>query len=140
MVMKHHPAHKKIVLIDDDTDFLELCAKRLRHHGFHVELFDDPAAAMKAIRSERPDLVISDVKMPGLNGFEVCDCLRSQTKTSQVPIILMTGLKDKRQYVESLNVGRIYFLTKPFESDEFLSTIRTALDDSIQFEEHLTKI
>jgi len=131
-------AKERIVMIDDEEDYLLLCARRLRHHGYRVEIFTDAAKALKHIRTSKPDLIITDIKMPGLNGLEVCDCVRSLRQTNSTPIILMTGLKDKREYVESLNMESLFFMSKPFESDEFITTVKIALESSFQVDE-LTK-
>ena len=74
-----------------------------------------------------------------LNGFEVCDLLRSGDPTKYTPIILMTGYHEKREYVESLDADLLFFMEKPFENKELLSTIRAALDSPSDSEERLTK-
>ena len=132
-------ANERVFVIDDDEDFLEVCARRLEANRYQVSRFLNAADAVKAMRSAKPDLIISDVKMPGLNGLEVCDLIRSSEQTKETPIIIMTGFKGKREYVESLNIKSLFFMSKPFESDEFLSTVRTALDSAYLFDERTGK-
>ena len=132
-------ANERIFVIDDDNDFLEVCTKRLEANRYRVNRFLNAADALKAMRSGKPDLVISDMKMPGLNGLEVCDLLRNNEKTRETPIIIVTGFKGKREYVESLNTKLLFFMSKPFESEEFLSTVRTALDSAYHFDERVGK-
>jgi DNA-binding response OmpR family regulator len=120
--------NERVFLIDDDSDFLEVCAKRLEAHHYQVDRFLNASDALKAVRLKKPDLIISDIKMEGLNGLEVCDLLRSNRHTKGTPIILMTGYQGKREYVESLNVPFLFFMSKPFKSEELLATVRTALD------------
>ncbi len=128
---------KRIFVIDDSEDLVELCKKRLEAKNYEVKCFLNAADAMKEIRLAKPDLVVSDMKMPGLNGLEVCDFLRSSAQTKEIPIILMTGYKGKRQYVESLNIQYLFFLLKPFEGKELLSTVQAALDSTVEFDERL---
>ncbi|MBI4387509.1 MAG: response regulator [Candidatus Omnitrophica bacterium] len=132
-------AQERIFIIDDDTDFLELCTKRLEHVGYQVRSFENASDAIKAIRNEKPDLVISDIKMPGLNGLEVCDLLRSNSFTKYIPMILMTGYVDKKAYVESLDAKPLFFVAKPFGAKDFLETVRTAIDSPFHLEEHFSK-
>ena len=127
---------KKIAIIDDEQDILSVCEQHLRGNGYEVAIFSDPAEALRAIRANRPDLVISDLKMPGLNGLEVCDFLRSFQATSDTPIILMTAFKDKRPFVESLNIKSLFFIEKPFEPTEFLKTVHVALATSYDADDY----
>ena len=120
--------HERVFLIDDDADFLEVCAKRLETRHYQVDRFSNASDALKAVRFKKPDLIISDIKMEGLNGLEVCDLLRSNRRTKGTPITLMTGYQGKREYVESLNVPSLFFMSKPFKSEELLATVRAALD------------
>jgi two-component system, OmpR family, alkaline phosphatase synthesis response regulator PhoP len=130
-------ANERIFMVDDDPDFLKVCSSRLASEGYQVETFEDANEAIRSIRSKKPDLVLSDVKMPGLNGLEVCDLLRHNEQTKNTPIILITGYKDKRQYVESLNISLLFFMVKPFSSKDLLSTVRMALDSAYNFEDQI---
>lgn len=126
---------KRIFLIDDDRDFLSVCLHRLKSKGYEVESFQEPNEAVRVARSEKPDLVISDIKMPGLNGLEICDLLWNSVETRQTPIILITGYHDKRKYVESLHNNHVFFMEKPFAGNELLSTVQAALDSAYEVEE-----
>ena len=130
-------AGERIFIIDDNIDFLEMCSKRLEHEGYQVCSFGNAHEAIKAIRIQKPDLVISDIKMPGLNGIEVCDLLGSNAYTRHIPIILMTGFFEKQAHIESLNIKPLFLLKKPFGAKDLLTTVRAAIDSSYDCEEHL---
>ncbi len=126
--------NKRIYVIDDDPDFLELARFRLQGNSFEVKTFDDAVKAVKAIRLHKPDLVMTDIKMPGLSGLEVYDLMRKNPKTSDVPIIFVTGFDGKREYVESFNDRSIFYMEKPFQNGELLATVHAAFESACDFQ------
>src|SRR3990167_4737435 len=108
---------EKIILIDDDETFVGLLAKRLAKSGYQTRTFTDPSEAVRQIREAEPDLIISDLRMPGLNGLEVCDLVRKNPDTRNVPIIMITGFPQAMEQIRCMNTNSIFFLQKPVDSE-----------------------
>ncbi|OGX03775.1 MAG: hypothetical protein A3G87_03930 [Omnitrophica bacterium RIFCSPLOWO2_12_FULL_50_11] len=123
---------ESIIIIDDDRDLSTLLERRLEGVGYHAKAFCNSAEAVKWIRETPPDLIISDVKMPGLNGFDVCDLVRNNLKTQHIPIIMITGIDEARQQLDHLDARGIYCLSKPVDPDDLSKVVRLALDSTCE--------
>lgn len=117
----------KITLIDDDEDLLTVLEKRLENHGYRAEVFTDPSEAVKHIRHETPDLVISDIRMPKLNGFEVYDLVKRDPKAQGIPFIMLTGLKKAETQMKSIEGSTVYHVSKHDGVEGLMKTIKDAL-------------
>jgi len=114
----------RILVVDDDTALAEMIGIVLRTEGFEPSFCDDGAAAVEAFRSVRPDLVLLDLMLPGLNGIEVCARIREE---SGVPIIMLTAKSDTTDVVKGLESGADDYVVKPFNPKELVARIRTRL-------------
>ncbi|MGL4339593.1 MAG: response regulator, partial [Rhodoglobus sp.] len=101
----------RILVIDDDTALAEMIGIVLRAEGFETFFCDDGAAAVEAFRSTRPDLLLLDLMLPGMDGIEVCSCIRQE---SGVPIIMLTAKSDTTDVVRGLESGADDYVVKPF--------------------------
>jgi two-component system KDP operon response regulator KdpE len=113
-----------ILVVDDERVVLEALSAILGGHGYRVRTAPNGPMALDAITSERPDLVLLDLAMPGLSGVEVCRRIRGY---SHVPILVLSALADEAQKVKALDAGADDYVTKPFGADELLARIRAAL-------------
>ena len=111
----------RILVVDDDQPIAEMVGIVLRAKGFDVITTSDGASALEAFTRLRPDLVLLDLMLPGIDGIEVCRRLR---KESGVPIIMLTARSDTADVVEGLEAGADDYLTKPFDNDELVARIR----------------
>lgn len=111
----------KVLLVDDDIDLLDVTAYALRRDGFSVIVATDGLQAMHRWQEDRPDLLVCDVTMPGLNGFEVCHRIR---QTSSTPVILLTALNGEEQIVKGFSLGADDYVTKPFSPRQLAMRIR----------------
>jgi class 3 adenylate cyclase len=93
--------------------------------GMHAEVLHDGAAALAAIAESRPDLVLLDVLLPGLSGFEVCERLKSDPATALIPVVLVTALEDRESRVRGIEAGADDFLHKPVRREELLARVKT---------------
>jgi len=119
---------KRILVIEDDPDIaLSLRHKLERDGGFAVETAEDGAAGMRQALDHPPDLVLLDVNLPGMNGFEVCRHLRHAPATASTPIIMLTARIDEGDRVAGLDLGADDYITKPFSPKEALARIRAVL-------------
>jgi len=114
----------RILVADDDVELLGLVAFALRQGGFVVVEATDGAAALDAFRSEQPDLVILDVNMPRLNGFETLRALRAE---SDVPVLMLTVRSSEEDQVHGLDLGADDYMAKPFSPRTLLARVRALL-------------
>ncbi|TME76583.1 MAG: response regulator transcription factor [Chloroflexi bacterium] len=114
----------KILLVEDDPDILDLTSYVLRRERFVVTEATDGAQALRRWKTDRPDLVIMDLGLPGLDGFEV---LRRIREEDQTPILIITGRKDAHDILRAFNLGTDDFVPKPFEFRELIARVRAIL-------------
>lgn len=117
----------RILLADDNADMREYLSRLLSRRGWKVETAVDGEAAMSAARRRRPDIVISDVMMPGLGGLELAAALRRDPKLADVPVILLSARAGEEARVEGLESGADDYLVKPFAARELLAKINSQL-------------
>jgi two-component system, OmpR family, alkaline phosphatase synthesis response regulator PhoP len=119
---------KRILVIEDDPDIaLSLRLKLERDGGFEVRTAADGAAGLRMALERPPDLVLLDVNLPGMDGFEVCRQLRNDSATAATPVIMLTARIDEADRVAGLDLGADDYITKPFSPKEALARIRAVL-------------
>ncbi|MDI2099449.1 MtrAB system response regulator MtrA [Ruicaihuangia caeni] len=114
----------RILVVDDDVALAEMIGIVLRTEGFDPQFSSDGAAALDAFRRSKPDLVLLDLMLPGLDGIEVCRLIRAE---SGVPIIMLTAKSDTTDVVKGLESGADDYVVKPFNPKELVARIRTRL-------------
>ncbi|WP_372013456.1 response regulator [Pseudoxanthomonas sp. 10H] len=117
----------RIVLADDNADLRMYIARLLGERGASVETVADGEAALGAVRRERPDLVISDIMMPGLDGFGLLRAIREDPALRDVPVILLSARSGEEAQVEGLDAGADDYLTKPFSARELVARAESHL-------------
>jgi len=120
-------ATEDILVVDDTPDSLRLLTDLLAKHGYRVRPASDGALALKSVAARTPDLILLDVNMPGMDGYEVCRRLKADEKSSRVPVIFISAFGDTRQKVTGFEAGGVDYITKPFEAEEVLARVRTHL-------------
>jgi two-component system, OmpR family, KDP operon response regulator KdpE len=113
-----------ILVVDDEPHVLEALSTILEGRGYRVRVAPNGLMALDEIAAERPDVVLLDLAMPGLDGVEVCRRVRSY---SRVPILVLSALSDEPRKVRALDVGADDYVTKPFGVEELLARIRAAI-------------
>jgi two-component system response regulator MprA len=124
----------RVLLIDDDPKIVGLLRRGLAYEGFEVHTAEDGEDGRGAARSHQPDIVLLDIAMPGMDGFEVCRRLRLE---SDVPIIMLTARDEIADKVSALDLGADDYVPKPFAFDELLARIRAVLRRRREGEESL---
>lgn len=114
----------RILVVDDEEAILDFVELGLRYEGFEVELARDGQGALAALANRRPDLMLLDLNLPGLDGLDVCRRVR---QASDVPIIMLTARGDVDERVEGLEAGADDYLPKPFKFKELLARVRAVL-------------
>lgn len=119
------PRPPSVLVVDDEEDVQKVFVRLLTSEGYSVHTASDGLSALTAIATLAPDVVLLDVNMPGLDGFEVCRRVRREPSTRLTPIVFVTGLDAQAQRVEGLAAGADDFLTKPFDTPELLARVRS---------------
>ena len=119
--MKKHPC---IMVVDDEQAILRLLSRTLEPEGYGVVVADNGRSALELLEDCRPDLVILDIMMPGLDGFQVLDLIRQR---SNVPVIMLTARCEVTTLRDALSLGADDYVRKPFRKGELLARIRAKL-------------
>jgi DNA-binding response OmpR family regulator len=114
---------KNILIIDDELTWLKITSHILKKNGYDVRTAKSGMEALKALKSYKPDLILSDVRMPDMNGFDLVDNLKKIPKTSSTPIIFFSAIDDYDARKIARNLGAIDYLVKPFNEDEVSSVL-----------------
>lgn len=116
-----------ILIVDDNQTNLDVLFELLRNYGFKVLVALDGESAIEQIEYIHPDLILLDIMMPGIDGFETCLRLKADPSTQDIPIIFMSALSDTLDKVKGFQTGAVDYITKPFQHEEVLSRIQTHL-------------
>ncbi|NPV53827.1 MAG: response regulator transcription factor [Firmicutes bacterium] len=117
-------AQSRILIVDDDPYIRELLEIYLRREGFEVQSVGDGEAALSLASRAKPDLVILDIMLPGISGWDICRKLRSE---SNIPIILLTAKSEKLDKIKGFELGTDDYVTKPFDADELVERVKALL-------------
>lgn len=116
-----------ILIVDDTPANLQLLVSNLTLHGYHVRAAADGQLALMAARADKPDLILLDVMMPKMNGFEVCEILKQDRNLKDVPVIFISAADDIESKIRGFEVGGADYISKPFQFAEVLARIQTHL-------------
>jgi len=118
---------KRVVVVDDDPDLGPAIRDVIASKEVRVEAPGDAQASLPVILKETPDLVILDVNMPGMSGWELCAILRRQSSTRRLPILFLTGRQEVKDRITAMQFGGSDYLAKPFSVEELRSKVKTLL-------------
>jgi twitching motility two-component system response regulator PilG len=116
---------KRVVVIDDEPSVGAAVRDLLAPEGYEVDAPTDPESALPGLIRAAPDLVILDVNMPGMSGWELCALLRRQSATRTVPVLFLTGRQEVRDRITAMQVGGSDYLAKPFGAEELRQKVRS---------------
>ncbi|MBI2265485.1 MAG: response regulator [Armatimonadetes bacterium] len=125
--MTEESPRSRILVVDDNVQNVELLEAYLDVSGYEVEKAGNGLEALERVGNRVPDLILLDIMMPGIDGYEVCRRLRQEEKTRLIPIVMLTALKDLDDKIKGIELGADDFLTKPFSKAELLARIRSLL-------------
>jgi len=121
------PPNGLVLVVDDDPVNLQVISEALAEQPFEVAYAMDGETALEQIARELPDVVILDALMPGMSGFAICEKLKTDPATTDIPVLFMTALADVKDRLHGFALGAADYLTKPFEQQELLARIKTHL-------------
>ncbi|RCJ29464.1 hybrid sensor histidine kinase/response regulator [Nostoc minutum NIES-26] len=116
-----------ILLVDDNPTNLSVLRQALKELGLNVRIATNGEEALEQVQRKLPDLILLDVQMPGIDGFETCRQLKSNLLTQDIPVIFMTAHSNTESKVKGLSVGAVDYVTKPFEQEEVLARVKVHL-------------
>jgi DNA-binding NarL/FixJ family response regulator len=119
--------NKRLLVVDDEPKLLRAVAVDLQGEGYDVTTARSGAEALVAVAQKLPDLIVSDIRMPGMDGYELARRLRQNQSTALVPIVFLTAKDQTKDRIEGFRTGVDAYLTKPFEPDELLAVIASIL-------------
>lgn len=122
-----HSEDQTILVVDDNPDNLRLLSMILNEHEYKVRLAPNGERALATIRKEAPGLILLDIMMPVMDGFEVCRQLKAEKETAGIPIIFISALHEMLDKVKAFSLGGVDYITKPFKSEEVLARVKTHL-------------
>lgn len=118
----------KILIVDDNADLLTVLRLGFSKAGFVVRTSDNGVEAIKKARSFEPDLILLDLIMPEMDGFAVCESLKKNQATAEIPVVVLTGLSSQLSRFAGLESGADEYLTKPFNFNEILDKVKDVLE------------
>ena len=117
----------RILLVDDEPSIVKMVGKRLEVEGFEVLIAIDGQEGLDKARAERPDLIVLDLMLPKLNGYEVCTMLKQDTRYQGIPVVLFTAKAQEKDEKLGIECGANAYVKKPFRAQELLEKIRALL-------------
>jgi DNA-binding response OmpR family regulator len=125
---KVHPSGPVILLVDDNPQNLQVLGKLLQEEKYKIEFALNGESALGWLKNKQFDLILLDLHMPGMNGFEVCKRIRSDKTVKEIPIIFLSAESERESILKGFEVGAQDYVTKPFDSRELLARVKTQLD------------
>ncbi len=116
-----------ILIVDDALPNLRLLSRMLKNNNYQVRAISNSAMVMTVVHAEPPDLILLDITMPGQNGYQVCQSLKADDQTKDIPVIFISALDDVIDKVKGFEVGGVDYITKPFQVEEVLARVETHL-------------
>lgn len=117
----------EILIVDDTPANLKLLSQILSNEGYKIRVALNGSQALTSVDLAQPDLILLDIKMPDMNGFEVCRQLKANSKTSQIPVIFISALNDLQDKLQGFHVGGLDYISKPFQIEEVLARVKSHL-------------
>jgi K+-sensing histidine kinase KdpD len=118
---------KKVLIVEDNQENTDLLVFFLKPKGYKITTVADGLQALETIKNDKPDIILLDIMLPKMNGFELCEKLKSDRATMSIPILMITALKELKDKIRALEVGADDFISKPFENVELLARVKSLL-------------
>lgn len=126
--MTDNQLNAEILVVDDTVASLELLSELLTQAGYNVRPAQDGRMALRSANARQPELILLDVRMPNMDGFEVCRRLKSEAKTRDIPVIFLSALSDTPDKVTGFEAGAVDYIAKPYQPEEVLARVRTHIE------------
>lgn len=124
-----------ILIVDDQPQNIQILEELLRQEGFTIHSVRDGSQVLEFVQTQKIDLILLNICMPNLNGFDTCKALKAHTDTEEIPVIMITASNKKQDIIKSFEAGAVDYVTYPFESTELLSRMRAYLRNHFLYDE-----
>jgi CheY-like chemotaxis protein len=124
------PARHTILIVDDDEATADILSMRLAKQGFGTQVADSGKLGLALARSQRPDCILLDLRLPDIDGFELCQDLVDSAETSEIPVIIVSGLERPDIIRRARAAGCHYYVRKPYDPNALLTLIHQAIDEA----------
>ena len=124
------PKRQTILVIDDDEALSDVLSHRLERQGFDAVTADSGKGGLAMVKAENPSLIVLDLRLPDMDGFEICEVLADSPETCNIPVIILSGMERPDIIRRSRLAGCFYFVRKPYDPNALLVLIRQALEES----------
>ena len=125
--MMENVINKKLLIVEDDTDIAEMLSLFFEEEGYQVSSTAWGQDALKLCQELLPDVILLDIRLPDIDGFEICRRLHDSFQTSHIPVICLTDKKEQPDKIKGLEAGAVDYVTKPFNLHELKLRVRNAL-------------
>jgi DNA-binding response OmpR family regulator len=122
---------KRILIVDDEPDLLEILSIIFKAYGYETRTATDGQAGLEAAKAEKPDLIIMDVMMPRMNGYEACRAMREVPGLADVPVIMLSAKSQQADKLGGIDSGADAYLAKPFDNLQVLAKVRELLGEPL---------
>ena len=116
-----------VLVVDDNEDNVRIMTTILLGRGFEVRIARDGKAALASVQEQRPDLILLDVLMPGMDGMQVLDAIKANPRNTAIPIVMVTAKTQDQDVLDGYRYGAEYYITKPFTSRQLLYAVNLVL-------------
>ncbi len=128
--------HRRLLLIDDDPNLILLVKDYLEFRGYEVITAENGREALEVLEQDVPDMIICDVMMPEMDGYSLVSAIRSDPKTSWVPVLFLSAKGQSQDRVKGLNIGADVYMVKPFEPEELVAQVESSLKQASRLIQH----
>lgn len=128
MSSKEQQISPTILIVDDNSNNVKIIAITLRAFNYKLVIATNGQSAIDMVEKTRPDLVLMDVMMPGMDGYETCERIKAKKGNENIPIIFLTALSEKANIIRGFEAGGVDYITKPFNKEELISRVKTHLE------------
>ncbi|NJR51795.1 MAG: response regulator transcription factor [Leptolyngbyaceae cyanobacterium CSU_1_3] len=128
--------HRRLLLIDDDPNLILLVKDYLEFRGYEVITAENGREALEVLEQEVPDMIICDVMMPEMDGYSLVSAIRSDPKTSWIPVLFLSAKGQSQDRVKGLNIGADVYMVKPFEPEELVAQVESSLKQASRLIQH----
>ncbi len=121
---------KKIMVVDDEPYIARVIKFKLEQEGYTVIAANDGQSGLQKIKEEKPDMVLLDVMMPGLSGYEVCQKIKEDAELAGIPVVILTAKGQERDREQGLTMGASDYITKPFSPNRLLELVKSMIGEA----------
>lgn len=121
---------KKIMVVDDEPYIARVIKFKLEQEGYTVISANDGQSGLQKIKDEKPDMVLLDVMMPGLSGYEVCQKIKEDAELAGIPVVILTAKGQERDREQGLTMGASDYITKPFSPNRLLELVKSMIGEA----------